>query len=193
MLKPIFQESRERNITALLDGWSGGDREDFNRLTNKVHAELESHARRMMARQSNRHTLQTGGLVNEAWLRLIALTGVQWQDRRHFFAVAAKVMRRVLVDHARSGQSKKRGGNALRVTFNEDQLGADTEFDLLALDEALSQLASEDAVLSQIVELRFFGGLTVEQTAQQLEISPATVKRKWRFARAWLYRELRVR
>lgn len=193
MPEPVFQEQRQQNITALLDGWSSGDREDFNCLINKVHAELELRARRMMARQSNRHTLQTCGLVNEAWLRLIALTGVQWQDRRHFFAVAAKIMRRVLVDHARCGQSKKRGGDALRVTFNEDQLGANTEFDVLALDEALSLLATEDAVLSQIVELRYFGGFTVEQTAQQLEISPATVKRKWRFARAWLYRELRAR
>jgi RNA polymerase sigma factor (TIGR02999 family) len=144
-----------------------------------------------MARERGGHTLQTTALVNEAYLRLVDLSRVRWQDRAHFFAMSARLMRRVLVDHARSRASRKRGGGAVRVSFDE-ALGVSEErgADLVALDDALEALAAVDPRKSQVVELRFFGGLSLDEAAESLHVSPETVARDWRLAKVWLLREL---
>jgi RNA polymerase sigma factor (TIGR02999 family) len=160
-------------------------------LVPLVHDELRRIARRHMAGERHGHVLQATALVNEAYLRLVDVRRVQWQDRAHFFAMAARVMRRVLVDFARAQKNQKRGGALQRVTFDFDlPASSETPEDVIAVDEALQSLAAQDERKSQVVELRFFGGLSVEETAEVLKISQETVMRDWKFARSWLQREL---
>jgi RNA polymerase sigma factor (TIGR02999 family) len=178
-------------VTEWLVAWSGGDEAALERLVPVVHAELRRLARREMRRERPEHTLQTTALVNEAYLRLVDVRGVSWNDRAHFFAMAARLMRRVLVDHARSRRYQKRGGGAKAIPFDEGlAVRPEPGADLVALDEALRALAGLDARKSQVVELRFFGGLSVEETAAALDVSPSTVLRDWRLAKSWLLREL---
>lgn len=184
--------SHRGEVTELLRAWGGGDRQALDRLTPLVYQELRLVARRYMARERPDHTLQPTALVNEVYLRLVDAKEVSWRDRAHFFAVSAQSMRHILVDFARARRSLKRGGWKDRVTLEESlvihgQPGAD----LVALDEALNGLASLDPRRSQVVELRFFGGLSADETAEILKMSPETVKRDWRLAKAWLLRELR--
>jgi RNA polymerase sigma factor (TIGR02999 family) len=156
-----------------------------------VHAELRRLARREMRRERPEHTLQTTALVNEAYLRLVDISGVRWNDRAHFFAMSARLMRRILVDHARSRRYQKRGGGTTLVAFDETvTVAPEPGTDLVALDDALQALAQVDPRKSQVVELRFFGGLSVEETATALRVSTSTVLRDWRLARAWLLQEL---
>ncbi len=174
--------------------WGDGDRAALARLTTLVYDELHRLARIYMARERPDHTLQATALVNEAYLKLVDTSRVRWRNRAHFFAMAARLMRQVLVDHARSRRNQKRGGDWLRVTLDESlNLGRDFNSDLLALDEALGTLARLDPRKSQVVELRFFGGLALDETAEALGISEDTVGRDWDSARAWLLRELRRR
>jgi RNA polymerase sigma-70 factor (ECF subfamily) len=182
-----------RSVTALLTAWSGGDESALRELIPLVHAELRNLARRLMRGERGGHTLQTTALVNEAYVRLVDVTRVRWQDRAHFFAMSARLMRRILVDHARSRAYFKRGGGARRISLDEALVGADKGADLVALDDALAALAGIDARKSQVVELRFFGGLTVDETAEALHISPETVARDWRLAKTWLMRELSIK
>jgi RNA polymerase sigma factor (TIGR02999 family) len=178
-------------VTQLLAAWSQGDQAALDRLMPIVYDELHRLAHSYMDREQHGHTLQTTALVNEAYLRLIEQRRMNWENRAQFFGIAAKMMRRILVDFARRRHYLKRGGDALRVSLGE---AADTvemrSADLIALDDALSALAARDRRKSQVVELRFFGGLSVEETALALGVSPSTVLRDWSLAQAWLYREL---
>jgi RNA polymerase sigma factor (TIGR02999 family) len=175
----------------LLLDWREGDQEALNRLIPLVHQELKRLARHYMRRERAGHTLQTSALVNEAYIQLIDYKRVQWKDRSHFLAVAAQVMRRILIDYARSRQSLKRGAGARKVSLDEAATLADERAaEMIALDEALTSLAKLDPRKSRIVELRYFGGLEIEETAQVIGISPATVKREWNSARLWLHREI---
>ena len=182
-----------QEVTQLLLAWSNGDQTALEQLTPLVYAELRKLARSLMARERRGHTLQTTDLVHEAYLRLIDATKVQWQDRAHFFGVCARLMRDgSLVEHARSRQSLKRGGGTIRVDFDEAAVVSDNgTVNLVALDEALKGLAKIDARKSRVVELRFFGGLEVEETAEVLDVSAGTVMRDWRIAKVWLLRELK--
>jgi RNA polymerase sigma factor (TIGR02999 family) len=174
----------------LLD-WSQGDQQALDRLMPLLYDELRLIARRYLRRERQDHTLQTTALVHEAFIRLIDQQQVSWQNRAHFFAIAAQMMRRILVDHARGQQADKRGGEAPKLSLDEAMDVAEQQaVDLIALDDALSTLTRLDAQQCRIVELRYFGGLTVEETAEALRISPATVKREWSMAKAWLHREL---
>ena len=178
-------------VTQLLLAWSQGDRSALDRLIPLVYAELRRLAHHYMGLERPGHTLQTTALVNEAYLRLIDSSQVQWQNRAHFFAVSAQLMRRILVDFARAHRNLKRGGEAQRVSLDEALLAPqETDADLVALDEALTALAAIDPRQARAVELRFFGGLSVEETAEVLQVSPETVHREWRVAKAWLLREL---
>lgn len=178
-------------VTELLVAWGRGDQSALERLIPLVHQELRRLARRLMGGERRGHTLQTTALVNEAYIRLIDLSQVRWQDRAHFFAMSARLMRRILVEHARSRQSLKRGGGAEKVSLDEAlDVSQERAVDLVALDDALHVLAAVDARKSQVVEMRFFGGLSVEETAEALQVSPDTVKRDWRLAKVWLLREL---
>ena len=178
-------------ITQLLLAWGEGEQAALERLTPLVYDELRRMAHRYMGRERPGHTLQTSALVNEVYLRLIDSSRVRWQNRVHFFAVSAQLMRRILVDFARSRRNLKRGGDARQVSLNEALLVShENNTDLVALDDALKALASLDARQSQVVELRFFGGLSVEETAEVLHVSEGTVRRDWSLARAWLHREL---
>src|SRR5262245_1127374 len=178
-------------VTQLLLAWSQGDRSALDRLIPLVYAELRRLAHRYMGQERPGHTLQTTALVNEAYLRLIDASQVQWQNRAHFFGVSAQLMRRMLVDFARAHRNLKRGGEAQRVSLDEALLAPqETDADLVALDEALTALAAIDPRQARAVELRFFGGLSVEETAEVLQVSPETVHRDWRTAKAWLLREL---
>jgi RNA polymerase sigma factor (TIGR02999 family) len=180
-----------REITRLLSDWAGGDREALERLTPLVHAELRRIARRQMGGERQGHTLQATALVNEAYLRLAGQDGFEWRDRSHFYAVCAQVMRHVLIDHARAHARDKRGGGALHVELNEAALmGVEGASELVALDEALRELEKIDPQKGRVVELRYFAGLSIEETAEVLNISPTTVRREWRRAKAWLYRAL---
>jgi RNA polymerase sigma factor (TIGR02999 family) len=181
-----------REVTALLRDWSGGDRAALERLMPLVYVELRKLAASYLSVERKDHTLQPTALVHEAYLRMVDQRSVDWQNRAHFFGIAAQMMRRILVDHARRRQAAKRDAPALRLEAAsgvEDASSRDPE--LLALDAALGGLESLDPRQARIVELRFFGGLTVEETAEVAGISPATVKREWRTARAWLAREVR--
>jgi RNA polymerase sigma factor (TIGR02999 family) len=187
-------ESGERpaveEVSTLLRAWSGGDPGALARLTPIVYDELHRLARRFMKRERPGHSLQTTALVNEAYTRLVDYKRMQWQDRAHFFAVSAQLMRRILVEHARR-HNLKRGGGVQHVSLDEATIvGADGDTDLVALDDAMNALARLDPRKVQVVEMRFFGGLSVEETAEVLKVSPVTVKRDWRSARTWLYREL---
>jgi RNA polymerase sigma factor (TIGR02999 family) len=179
------------NVTELLHAWSAGDKAALDKLMPVVYDELRKQAARYVRRESPGHTLQTTALVNEAYVRLVDQKKVSWQNRAHFFGIAAQLMRRILVDHARAKHRAKRGGGDLRVTLDEATALMKTRaIDLVALDEALDRLAQIDEQQSKVVELRFFSGLNVEETAEALGISPATVKRDWSVAKAWLYREI---
>jgi RNA polymerase sigma factor (TIGR02999 family) len=180
-----------QNVTQLLIGWSNGDREALDALLPVVYEELRKQAANYLRRERVGHTLQTTALIHEAYLKLIDQKNVHWQNRAHFFGIAAQLMRRILVDHARTKKRAKRGGSNIRVSFNEaNVLAPNQNLDIVALDEALERLSEIDEQQSRIVELRFFSGLTVEETAAVLAISPATVKRDWRMAKAWLHREI---
>ena len=184
-------EEPEREVTALLRDWSGGDRAALERLMPIVYQELRRLAASYLRVERPDHTLQPTALVHEAYLRLVEQRGVSWQNRAHFFGIAAQMMRRILVDHARRRQAAKRDAKALRLQTSWDGGESGRDPELLALDQALCGLESLDARQARIVELRFFGGLTVEETAEVAGVSPATVKREWRTARAWLAREIR--
>lgn len=178
-------------ITELLLEWRGGDESALERLMPIVYQELRKQARRCLHGERAGHTLQTTGLVNEAYLRLVRSNRVQWQDRAHFFAVAAQLMRRVLVDEARKRRYLKRGGDLTLVALADAQIASpERHVDLIALDEALTGLARFAPRKSRVVEMRFFGGLTIEETAVVLGVSTDTVKREWRTARLWLLRAL---
>jgi RNA polymerase sigma-70 factor, ECF subfamily len=171
--------------------WGHGDKSAFDRLIPLVHTELHRLARRYMAGERAGHTLQTSALVNEAYLRLIDIRQVHWQNRAHFFAMAARTMRRILVDSARARGNQRRGGDVVKVALDDALVvGTDRRDDLVALDEALERLGAVYPRQAQVVELRYFGGLTLEETAAALDISTDTVKRDWRFAKLWLLREL---
>ncbi|SRR5260370_2837665 len=177
-------------ITGLLRDWENGDREALNRLMPIVYDELRRAARNYMRRERASRTLQATALVNEVYLRLVDITNVRWQDRAHFFAIAASMMRRILLDAARARAAGKRGGGELRITLHEDVLALDQAAGLVAIDDALQALSQVDSRKAQVVELRFFGGLSVEEMAEVLGISPQSVKRDWKLARAWLLKEL---
>jgi RNA polymerase sigma-70 factor (ECF subfamily) len=178
------------DISRLLRAWSDGDQSALERLTPIVYDELHRLARRYMKRERPGHSLQTAALVNEAYMRLVDCERMQWQNRAHFFAVSAQLMRRILVDHARR-HNLKRGGDVQHVSLDEAAVvGGDQDADMAALDDAMNALARIDPRKVQVVEMRFFGGLSVEETAEVLKVSPVTVKRDWRAARAWLYREM---
>ena len=180
-----------QNVTQLLIGWSKGDKEALDSLLPLVYEELRKQAARYLRHERVGHTLQTTALIHEAYLKLVDQKNVHWQNRAHFFGIAAQLMRRILVDHARTKKRAKRGGSDIRVSFNDANLmGQARDLDIVALDEALSRLAQVDPQQSRIVELRFFSGLTVEETAEVMSISPATVKRDWSMAKAWLHREI---
>jgi len=186
MTVPSTQE-----VTQLLLAWSHGDQAALEQLTPLVYAELHRLAKRYLGGERRGHTLQTTALVNEAYLRLIDWKNVEWQNRAHFFGVSAQLMRRILVDFARSRHYAKRGGEAEQVSLAEASMVAQgRSAALVALDDALQALAALDPRQSQVVELRFFGGLSLEETAEVLKVSPATVRRDWSLAQAWLHREL---
>src|SRR5438552_8072818 len=188
--KEQYGERAGSDISTLLRAWSGGDQSALEKLTPIVYDELHRLARRYMKRERAGHNLQTTALVNEAYMRLVEYKRMQWQNRAHFFAVSAQLMRRILVEHARR-HNLKRGGGVQHVSLEEAAVvGGDEDVDLLALDDAMNALARIDPRKVQVVEMRFFGGLSVEETAQVLKVSTVTVKRDWRAARAWLYREL---
>jgi len=178
-------------VTQLLKAWGGGDDKALERLTPVVESELHRMAHRCMARENPGHTLQTTALVNEVYLRLVDVHAVSWQDRAHFFAISARMMRRILTDFARSRRYQKRGGGAVQVTLDEALVVApEKHADIMALDQALTQFAALYPRQSQVVELRFYGGLDIEEAAEALKISPETVKRDWRFAKTWLLRAM---
>jgi RNA polymerase sigma-70 factor (ECF subfamily) len=182
-----------QEITQLLLSWKKGDQTALDELIPLVYPELKKLARRYMGRENPAHTLQTSALINEAYLRLVDQQGVEWQDRAHFFAVAAQVMRHILVDHARSYLYEKRGGGAQHVPLEDVTLvHSERANELVALDEALRNLAKIDERKGKIVELRFFAGLSVEETAEAMSLSAITVMREWRAAKAWLHREISV-
>jgi RNA polymerase sigma factor (TIGR02999 family) len=178
-------------LTKLLLDWSNGDQAALDELMPLVYDELRRLARHYMLRERPGHMLQTTALVNEAFLRLVDQRRVNWQNRAHFFAIAAQMMRRILVDHARGHLYAKRGGGARRISLDRvSVVSEERAADVIALDEALTGLAEIDPQQSRVVELRFFGGLTVEETAEVLGLSPATVKREWSAAKAWLQQEI---
>ncbi len=183
--------SDSAEVTQLLLAWRAGDAAALERLIPLVHAELRRIARGFMRKERDGHTLQTSALVNEAYLRLIDARRVAWQNRAHFFAISASLMRRILVDAARERQARKRGGDAERIVLDEALApGPGKREDLLAVDEALTALAAVDERKSKVVELRFFGGLNETEIAEALQVSPETVRRDWRLAKSWLLRFL---
>ena len=179
-------------LTELLDDWRQGDRTAIEKLTPLIYDELRRIAHRYVQRERNGHTLQTTALVNEAYLHLVGHEKPEWQNRAHFFAVMAQVMRHILIDHARRRHFVKHGGDMLRVPLEEASLmTTQRAAELVALDEALDELAKLDPRKAQVVKLRYFGGLSLEETAEVLEISMMTVRRDWRAAKAWLYRRMK--
>jgi RNA polymerase sigma factor (TIGR02999 family) len=189
MVAPSTQQ-----VTKLLQAWGRGQDAALDELLPIVHQELRRLARRHMFGERAGHTLQTTALVNEAYLRLVNSKNVRWQDRAHFFAISSQLMRRILVDSARAYRSKKRGADVSKVTLDEALVGPqEKSWDLIALDDALTVLAEVDPRKSQVVELRFFGGLSVEETAEILKVSPDTVLRDWKMAKAWLKRQISKR
>ena len=180
-------------VTQLLIDWSNGDENALRQLIPLVHEELRRVARRHMAHERAEHTLQATALVNEAYMRLVDVRQVKWQNRAHFFAMSARLMRRILVDFARSRRYQKRGGGAQQVSLQESMVvSPEAGPDLVRLDEALTALAAVDERKAQVVEMRFFGGLSVEETAEALHVSRDTVIRDWKVAKAWLLRELKA-
>jgi RNA polymerase sigma factor (TIGR02999 family) len=187
-----FQMSQTpENVTQLLLGWGKGDKDALDQLMPIVYDELRRQAARYLRRERPGHTLQTTALINEAYIRLVDQKRVHWQNRAHFFGIAAQMMRRILVDHARTKKRVKRGGSDVRVTLADANLMSKSrDLDIVALDEALERLGKVDEQQARVVELRFFSGLTVAETAEVLSISAATVKRDWSMAKAWLHREI---
>jgi len=183
--------ARDADLTGLLKAWGKGDREAAERLIPFVYGELRRQAARHLRRERRGHTLRPTALVHEVYLRLQGRRGIEWKNRTQFFAVAAKVMRRVLVDHARRRGAAKRAGSWCRITLDENVAMNDpADLDLVALEEALTALADLDPDKARLIELRFFGGLSLEETAEAMGVSPSTVTREWRMARAWLYRRM---
>ncbi len=183
--------SSPHSVTALLLDWSNGNKESLDKLIPVVYHELRRQAARHLRRERREHTLQTTALIHEAYLRLVDQKNVRWQNRAHFFGIAAKLMRQILVDHARKHHAAKRGGMDIKLSLEEAMLTSEEQdMNLVALDEALDRLAEIDPQQSQIVELKFFSGLSVEETAHVLDVSARTVKRDWNVAKAWLRREL---
>ena len=180
-------------VTEMLAEWSdSGNRDALDKLMLIVYDELRRQASRYLQRERHGQTLQTTALVHEAYVRLIDQAGVRWQNRAHFFGIAAEMMRRILVDHARKRHAAKRGGEAVKLTLNEAlNASGERDLDLIAVDEALTKLAAIDQQQARVIELRFFGGLNVEETAEVLGISARTVKRDWQVAKSWIRRELR--
>jgi RNA polymerase sigma factor (TIGR02999 family) len=197
MDEPVTRNAAD--VTSLLKAWGQGDAQALERLTPLVYNQLLRMARRQMRTERDGHTLQSTALVHEAYLRLVQAAEVDWQDRGHFFAVAAQMMRRILVDAARARATQKRGGGEARVHADAMELDGLPSFsteraaDICALDDALASLAGIDPRRARVVELRFFGGLTIDETAETMNVSPQTVMRDWNFARAWLMRELQPR
>lgn len=186
-----MKPSPSQEVTKLLRAWSQGDNAALDELYQIVYGELRRLAHRYMSRETAGHTLQTTALVNEAYLRLADAKDMNWQDRAHFFAVSANVMRRILIDEARARRAERRGGDNLTIALDEAlDVGNGEDLDLIALDLALQGLARINHRQSQVVELRYFGGLSVEETAEVLKVSADTVMRDWRFAKAWLKREM---
>ena len=184
-------EKEKQEISVILKDWSGGNRASADVLLALVYDELRKIASQYLRKERSGHTLQPTALVHEAYIKLIDISDINWQDRAHFFAVSANVMRHILVDHARARLSEKRGGSAQRIELDDAiSFSGKPDVDVLAVDEALTMLAEFDPQQSRIVELRFFGGLTIEETAHVVGISPATVKREWAMAKAWLHRSL---
>ena len=184
-------QNEPQEVTRLLLAWNDGDERALEKLVPQVYQELRRLARRQMRGEHPDHTLQTTALINEAYLRLVDLRNIQWQNRAHFFALCARLMRRILVDFARSRHYAKRGGGAQPVSLEESRVVSPAHStDLVAVDDALKALTKVDARKAQVVDLRFFGGLTVEETAEVLKVSPETVQRDWKLAKAWLLREL---
>jgi RNA polymerase sigma factor (TIGR02999 family) len=178
-------------VTKLLMEWSNGQEQALDRLVPQIHRELRKLAASYMRKERPDHTLQPTALVNEAFLKLIDQRAVRWQNRAHFFGIAAQAMRRILVDHARAHAAGKRGDGIRKVPLDDAMMiGGTVDIDLLALDESLTRLAAIDPQQSRVVELRFFGGLTMEETAEVMHISPATVGREWTMAKAWLFAEM---
>jgi len=187
-----MRDATDKSVTQLLTAWGGGDQAALDLLVPLVYEELRRIARGRLGRERAGHTLQTTALVNEAYLRLVDQKQTRWQNRAHFFAISATLMRRILVDYARRRQYEKRGGGALQVTLAEAESVADESApDLVALDEALKNLAEIDPRRSQVVELRFFGGLSIEEAAEVLKVSPATIERDWTIAKAWLHKTVK--
>ena len=194
-LRRSSPDAAPADVTVLLRAWRDGDPGAEQLLMAAVHDELHRQAERAMRRESPAHTLQPTALVNEAYLRLVGQQHVDWRNRAHFYGVAAQQMRRVLVDHARGRLAAKRGGDAQRLSVEDIELadpscGAAQDLDILALHDALERLAALDPDQERLVEMRYFSGMTIDETAEELGISPATVKREWDIARAWLQREL---
>lgn len=186
------RDAQTRDVTQLLRAWSEGDQLALEKLTPLVYQELHRRAHRQMARERSGQILQTTAIVNEIYVQLIDLRGVSWRDRAHFFALSSRLIRRVLIDAARSRASLKRGAGSPHVPLEEDMLvSSEPRADVVALDEALTALGGIDQRKSQVVELRFFGGLSIEEAAEVLKVSPETIKRDWKLAKAWLRRELR--
>jgi RNA polymerase sigma factor (TIGR02999 family) len=187
-----MRDRSHQEVTQLLLAWGNGDEEALSRLTPLIYGELHRLAQGYMRREQTGHTLQATALVNEAYIKLVDSSQVRWQNRAHFLAVAAQLMRRILVDFARSRQYQKRGGDWRRTALSEGLgLAAHSDSDLVFLDAALQELANLDARKARVVELRFFGGLSLEETAEALQVSTDTVGRDWRAAKAWLKRELK--
>ena len=179
------------NISALLADWGSGDEEALNRLVSAVYPEMRRIARQYLGPGSGGQTMQSAALANEAYLKLIRARGIQCENRVHFFALCAQIIRRILVDHARERGRAKRGGDAILIPLDEELVGTRTHgVDVLDLDRALAALAEIDGRKERVVELRFFGGLNVDETAEVLDVSPETIARDWKMARAWLFREL---
>ncbi|MBS1818882.1 MAG: sigma-70 family RNA polymerase sigma factor [Acidobacteria bacterium] len=187
------EDEPQHDVTRLLNQWGRGDRSALDAIMVVVHRDLHQIARACMAGERPGHSLQATALVNEAYLRLADVERMDWQNRSHFLAMAARVMRRVLVDHARSKQYQKRGGGAARVTLDEFAIANDTPDEITRLDDALTDLEQVDARKARVVEMRFFGGLSVDETAEALDVSPETVMRDWKRARLWLLQELQRR
>lgn len=185
-------EQNSHEVTRMLQEWGGGNREATDQLLALVYDELHRQAARYLRRERPDHTLQPTALINEAYLKLIDQRDVNWQNRTHFFAIAAQAMRRILVDHARTTHREKRGGNNLKISMEQAELiqADEKSIDLVALDEALNHLATKDKQQARVVELRYFSGLSLEETAAVLEISRSTAARDWAMAKAWLHREL---
>jgi RNA polymerase sigma factor (TIGR02999 family) len=187
-----MSEPSTHEITALLQAWNGGDFQALERLTPLVYEELSRAAKRCISHGQRNQTLQTTALINELYLKVVDLKRVSWQNRAHFFAICAKQMRWILTDLYRAKQYQKRGGGAERVSLDASAIvSREAGRDILAIDEALHELASVDQRKSEVVELRFFGGLSVKETAEVLKVSPETVMRDWKLAKAWLLGELR--